>query len=139
MFSLDDTKPCVETHDWFYLSDTKFPSDGSPVYLQVGSSDADTHILYTVISGNKVIADGATDLSNQLSTRALTYKEEYGEKKIHVFNSKSASIGETLIAMKIAECEDKGMTFEEVIDTVETYIEDQTYVLFYLESLRSPS
>lgn len=79
VFSLDDTKPCVETHDWFYLSDTKFPSDGSPVYLQVGSSDADTHILYTVISGDKVIADGATDLSNQLSTRALTYKEEYGD------------------------------------------------------------
>lgn len=79
VFSLDDTKPCVETHDWFYISDTKFPSDGSPVYLQVGSSDADTHILYTVISGDKVIADGATDLSNQLSTRALTYKEEYGD------------------------------------------------------------
>ena len=79
VFSLDDTKPCVETHDWFYLSDTKFPSDGSPVYLQVGSSDADTHILYTVISGDKVIADGATDLSNQLSTRTLTYKEEYGD------------------------------------------------------------
>lgn len=79
VFSLNDTKPCVETHDWFYLSDTKFPSDGRPVYLQVGSSDAGTHILYTVISGNNVIADGTTDLSNQLSTRAITYKEEYGD------------------------------------------------------------
>lgn len=40
--------------------------------------------------------------------------------------------------MKIAECEDKGMTFEEVIDTVETYIEDQrTY--FLLESLEAAS
>lgn len=79
VFSLNDTKPCVETHDWFYLSDTKFPSDGRPVYLQVGSSDAGTHILYTVISGNNVIANGTTDLSNQLSTRAITYKEEYGD------------------------------------------------------------
>lgn len=79
VFSLNDTKPCVKTHDWFYLSDTKFPSDGRPVYLQVGSSDAGTHILYTVISGNNVIANGTTDLSNQLSTRAITYKEEYGD------------------------------------------------------------
>lgn len=79
VFSLDDTKPCVKTHDWFYLSDTRFPSDGRPVYLQVGSSDADTHILYTVISGKEVIANGTTDLSNQLSTRSIAYKEEYGD------------------------------------------------------------
>ena len=81
----------------------------------------------------------SAELSGSYNSAVLgveLYKEEYGEKKIHVFNSKSASIGETLIAMKIAECEDKGMTFEEVIDTVETYIEDQrTY--FLLESLEA--
>lgn len=46
VFSLDDTKPCVETHDWFYLSDTKFPSDGSPVYLQEARL-MPTHISFT--------------------------------------------------------------------------------------------
>ena len=41
------------------------------------------------------------------------YEEEYGRKQIHVFNSRSASVGESLIALKIQECEEKGMEFEE--------------------------
>ena len=54
------------------------------------------------------------------------------EKDIYVFNSRSASEGETLIAMKIQECEEKGMGFKEVVDTVEAYIQEQdTY--FVLE------
>ena len=64
--------------------------------------------------------------------------EEYGEKDIYVFNSRSASVGETLIALKIQECEEAGMEFEEVVRTVEGYIEGQhTYfVLETLETLR---
>ncbi len=62
------------------------------------------------------------------------YEEEYGKKQIYVFNSRSASVGETLIALKIQECEEAGMTFEQVIDKVEDYISGQnTY--FVLESL----
>ena len=34
--------------------------------------------------------------------------EDHPEKKIHVFNSCSASIGQTLIALKIQECEEAG-------------------------------
>ena len=66
------------------------------------------------------------------------YIEEKGEKLIHVFNSKSASVGETLIALKIQECEEAGMTFEEVISTVDDYIEEQDtyFVLETLETLR---
>lgn len=64
--------------------------------------------------------------------------EKHPQKKIHVFNSKSASVGETLIAMKIQECEEAGMDFEQVVSTVEDYIESQhTYfVLENLETLR---
>lgn len=66
------------------------------------------------------------------------YKEEYGEKDIHVFNSRSASVGETLIALKIQECEEAGMSFQEVVDTVEEYIAGQKtyFVLESLETLR---
>ena len=53
------------------------------------------------------------------------YEEEYGKKQIHVFNSCSASVGETLTALKIMECEEKGMSFEETIGTVEAYIRGQ--------------
>lgn len=64
--------------------------------------------------------------------------EKHPAKKIHVFNSKSASVGETLIALKIQECEEAGMEFEQVVETVEVYIETQhTYfVLENLETLR---
>lgn len=64
--------------------------------------------------------------------------EEQPEKKVHVFNSKSASGGQSLIAMKIIECEEKGLSFEEVVSEVEKYIEEMStfFVLENLETLR---
>lgn len=65
-------------------------------------------------------------------------QEENENLKVHVFNSRSASIGETLIVKKIVECEEAGMSFERVVETVELYISTQhTYfVLENLETLR---
>ena len=61
------------------------------------------------------------------------YFEEYGKKDIYVFNSRSASIGETLIALKIQECEEKGMPFYEVVEQVEADKEIQDYAQAYAE------
>ena len=77
------------------------------------------------------------ELSGSYNSAVLAknlYIEEYGEKNIHIFNSRSASIGETLIAMKVQECEEAGMTFEQVVDTVERYIDGQ-HTYFVLENL----
>ena len=77
------------------------------------------------------------ELSGSYNSAVLAknlYIEEYGEKNIHVFNSRSASIGETLIAMKVQECEETVMTFEQVVDTVERYIDGQ-HTYFVLENL----
>ena len=60
--------------------------------------------------------------------------EDHPEKKIHVFKSCSASVGQTLIAMKIQECEEAGMSFEEVVAAVEHYIKGQ-HTFFVLENL----
>lgn len=83
----------------------------------------------------------AVTLSSELSgsyNSALLGKnlllEDHPEKKIHVFNSCSASIGQTLIAAKIQECEEAGMSFEEVVFTVDRYIEGQ-HTFFVLENL----
>ena len=79
----------------------------------------------------------SAELSGSYNSAVLgrnLYEEEYGEKKIHIFNSRSASVGETLIALKAAECEEKGMSFQEVIETVESYIEEQ-HTYFVLETL----
>lgn len=79
----------------------------------------------------------SAELSGSYNSAVLgktLYEEEYGEKQIHVFNSCSASVGETLIGMKIRECEEAGMDFDRTVACVEAYIkEQQTY--FVLESL----
>lgn len=68
------------------------------------------------------------------------FVEEHGEdaKKIYVFNSRSASIGETLIAIKVQEYEDAGLSFEEVVEKTEEYIDSMNtyFVLETLETLR---
>ena len=78
VFGLDDTKPATTTHDWFYVSEKQFPNDGTPVTLQVGSSDPDLHIVYGIYAGDKVIERGVVKKSGQLLNRKLKYKEEYG-------------------------------------------------------------
>ena len=83
----------------------------------------------------------SAELSGSYNSAVLgknLYHEEYGEKDIYVFNSRSASIGETLIAMKIAECEEEGMEFDQIVETVEAYIDSQNtyFVLETLETLR---
>lgn len=83
----------------------------------------------------------SAELSGSYNSAVLgknLYHEEYGDKDIYVFNSRSASVGETLIAKKIVECEEAGMTFPEVIEAVEAYIEQQNtyFVLESLETLR---
>ena len=81
----------------------------------------------------------SAELSGSYNSAVLgknLYHEEYGEKDIYVFNSRSASVGETLIALKIQECEEAGMEFEEVVRTVEGYIEGQ-HTYFVLETLKT--
>ena len=78
VFSLDDTKPCTETPEWFYTSASRFPNDGTPVTVQVGSSDENCHVVYCIIAEDKVLESGSFDQSNALWNRKFTYKEEYG-------------------------------------------------------------
>ncbi len=81
----------------------------------------------------------SAELSGSYNSAVLgknMFLEEHPEKKAHVFNSCSASIGETLVGLKIRECEEAGMPFEKVVETVEEYIaEKRTY--FVLESLET--
>lgn len=84
-------------------------------YMEMYHCDAE-HVYAVTLSAELSGSYNSAELGKNL------YKEEYGEKQIHVFNSKSASVGETLIALKIAECEEKQMSFEEIIKTVGAYI-----------------
>ena len=85
VFSLDDKRPVTETNDWFFVSDSRFPNDGTPVTVQVGSSAKDVHVAYSIIYDQTVLESGTFDLSNQLWNRKFTYKEEYGNGLLLVF------------------------------------------------------
>ena len=77
IFSLDDEMAATDTDDWFYQSAGQFANDGTPVTIQVGSSDKDVHIVYSIFSGKKLIEQGSVDRNNQLINRKFTYKDEY--------------------------------------------------------------
>lgn len=83
----------------------------------------------------------SSELSGSYNSAVLgknLIQEEQPDKKIYIFNSCSASIGQTLIAMKILECEEAGLPFEDIVSIVEKYIEGQNtyFVLENLETLR---
>ena len=100
-------------------------------YMRAFDCDAD-HIYAVTLS-----AELSGSYNSAVLGRNLLLEEKPG-RKIHVFNSKSASVGQTLIGMKIQECEEAGYTFEKVIETVDAYIEEQHtfFVLDNLETLR---
>ena len=80
LFSLDDTTPCVQTHEWFYQTTDVFPrdkGDEEPV-VQVGTSDRDTYIMYTIFAGDNIIESGHFTLDNAIQTRHYSYDEKYG-------------------------------------------------------------
>lgn len=75
---------------------------------------------------------------NSALVAADMYEEDGGSNRVHVFDSMSASCGEALIAMKIVECEEQGMGFDDVVKTVTQFCNGmKTYfVLETLETLR---
>ncbi len=66
------------------------------------------------------------------------YHEKYGEKKIHVVDSESASCGETQLAMRLMRYKEAGLSFEETVEKIEVFKRRmRTYfVLDNLETLR---
>lgn len=66
------------------------------------------------------------------------YEEKYGEKKIHVVDSESASCGETQLAIRLMRYKEAGYSFEETVEKIEVFKRKmRTYfVLDNLETLR---
>lgn len=60
--------------------------------------------------------------------------EEFNEKFIHVFDSLSASAGETIISIKIGELIEKGLEKNNIIEKVDNYISEMK-TMFVLDSL----
>lgn len=69
----------ADTEDWFHVSANRFPSDGSPVYIEVGSSAKATQLYWNICTNDKVIASGTRPMGDTVTTHQLRYKKEYGD------------------------------------------------------------
>ena len=71
---------------------------------------------------------------NAASLGARLAQEDMPEKKVHVFDSESASAGETYIALMIHDLIAAGKSFEQIVELVEEKIRSM-HTLFVLDSL----
>ena len=128
----------LDQHDFLrrVKESVKGPKSSCPSpedYMQAFEGEAD-HIYVVTLSGK---------LSGSYNSAVLAvnlYNEEHEDcgKQIYVFNSRSASIGETLIGMKVQELEESGLSFDEVVKQTEEYIASMNtfFVLETLDTLR---
>ena len=100
-------------------------------YMEAYRTDAD-HVYVVTLSSKLSGSYNSAVLGKNL------YHETYGEKQIYVVDSRSASCGETQIAMQIARWEDEGMGYEEITEKIEKFTDGMhTYfVLHNLDTLR---
>lgn len=87
--------------------------------------------------GNIYVITLSSSLSGSYNSAELAkklYLEDHPDKKIEVIDSRSASVGQALIAMKIKELEESGLSFEAIIKKVNAY-RDSISTKFVLESL----
>lgn len=95
-------------------------------YLELYGGEEDIYVV--TLSASLSGSNNSAELAKRL------YLEENPHKNIHIFNSCSASVGQTLIAKKIQEHIEQGKKFEEVVKLVQGFRE-KLKTRFVLESL----
>ena len=98
------------------------------LYVDAYGGDEDVFVvtLSSHLSGSYNSAVTAQDL----------YFDDYGKKNIFVVDSKSASVGETLIVNKLLELKEKGLSFDEIKEEICKF-RDNLNTYFILENYDS--
>lgn len=99
-------------------------------YMEYFDQADDIYII--TLSGHLSGSFNSAELAKQM------YSEEHAPKNIHVFDSKSASAGQTLSALEIQKRIEKGVPFGDIVSQVEDFISHMgtKFVLETLEMLR---
>lgn len=103
---------------------TACPSPQDFIESYKGDGSVFVVILSSALSGTYKSAMMAKDI----------FLEEVENKFIHVFDSLSASVGETLVSLHISELINKGLKEMEIVEKVNAYIKDMR-TFFTLKSL----
>ena len=122
---IDDVPGCVDKILDAMESGGDVPRSAAPspdMYAEKYGGD-DSVFVVTVSSGLSG-SNGSAVLARQM------YLDDIGQKFIHVFDSLSASVGETLIALKISEFYKNKLGNLEIVENVNKFIKSlKTYVL----------
>ncbi len=95
------------------------------------------YMKYFDFDGDVYIVTLSSQLSGSYNSAELAkklYLEEHPNKKVEVIDSRSASVGQTLIAMKIKELIEQKLPFEAVVEKIHAF-RDNIKTKFVLESL----
>lgn len=98
-------------------------------YMNAYRTEAE-HVYVVTLSSNLSGSHNSALLGKNL------YIETYGEKQIHVVDSRSASCGETQIALKAMELEEQGLPYEVIVDKLEAF-RDSMHTYFVLDNLET--
>jgi DegV family protein with EDD domain len=118
--NLDVNELIKAMHDSPYPIKTSCPSPGN---FAEKYKEGDSIFVVTI----------SEQLSGTYNSALLAKKmtlEEFPNKFVHVFNSCSASVGETLISMKIQEHIEEKLSNSQIVEKVETFIDGmKTYFI----------
>ena len=93
--------------------------------------DCDAKNIYIITMSSKISGS-----YNSAVLAKRLYEDTNDDKNIVVFDSKSASVSETLLALKIQELEEKHISFEIIVETILQLI-DEIKTFFVLETLET--
>jgi len=100
-------------------------------------SPADYLSAYESVEGDVYVVTLSAMLSgshNSAWQAAQMFREAHPERNLHVFNSCSASAGQTKIALQLAQLAQSGISFAQVVQEIDRRI-TQMNTLFVLENL----
>ncbi len=78
----------------------------------------------------------SSKLSGSYNAAVLAKDIREKDNNVHIFDSKSASVGQTLIGMKINELIELGYSFDKIVENIEVYI-GSLKTFFLSDSLRN--
>lgn len=109
----------------------------SPTCPKSACPSPDDFMKYYDYDGDIYVVTISSQLSGSYNSAELAkrlYHEDHPNKKIEVIDSRSASVGQTLIALKIKELIENSHPFESVVEKVRTF-RDGLKTKFVLENL----
>ncbi len=98
----------------------------SPQYYYEIFKEANEAFAVTITSKLSGSYNSAMSAKNMI-------EEEFKDKKIHIFDTKTACAGQTLIVYKLKELIDNGFDFETIIEKLNHFI-DNTKTYYYMQS-----